>query len=171
MKYLDINKNNNLNISENDYDKLFNFIRNKTKVIATYNGTYESPRSNKALNLNENTIRYYINYYEPKTIFSLINHILLHQKENFNEKYFYPFLNIFKIFWDIITEKRNPGKYIEKLPFSDIISFFRSFDYFLKIYNNKQNTDDILNKNFILEVLNKLIKYLVNEVYPGETIK
>ena len=169
MKYLDINKNNNLNISKNDYDNLFNFIRNKTKVIAIYNGTYESPRSNKALNLNENTIRYYINYYEPKTIFSLMNKLFLNQKTKIPEKYFNETINIFIEFFDILIKINHT----EKLDNSNILSFFRTFDHFLSIYINKEKEEnkDIINKTAVFEILNKLSEYLINEIYPGETIR
>ena len=164
IKYLDLNKNEVF--SDKIYDSLIKFIKEKIFLFENEKCYYEDA------DITEKT-RYYINYYEPKTIFSLINHILLHQKENFNEKYFYPFLNIFKIFWDIITEKRNPGKYIEKLPFSDIISFFRSFDHFLEIYNNKEiiDEDNIINKKIIFDILNIMSEYLVVDTYPGETIR
>ncbi len=166
MKYLDLNKNNDLNLSDKEYEQLFSFIKYKLNDVANANGSYQSPESQKE-NSNETTIRYYINYYEPKTIFSLMNKLFLNQKDKIPEKFFNETINILKEFFNILIENNNE----EKLDNSNILSFFRTFDHFLEIYISKQNSDDILNKNGILEVLNKLIKYLVSEVYPGETIR
>ena len=88
MKYLDINKDIDLNITDNEYNDLFDFIKNKSFNVANANGKYEGPEINKEILLDEKTTRYYINYYEPKTIFSLMNKLFLNQEEKLPEKYF-----------------------------------------------------------------------------------
>ena len=164
MKYLDLNKNE---IFENNtYESLIKFIDEKITQIDYEKGFYEGKEIN-------DSVRYYINYYEPKTIFSLLNKIFLHQRENIPDKYFKSFVNIFKNFIDSLNTKKNPGKYIGKLPNSDILSFFRTFDHFLDIYKNEEIADkkDFIDDNLISEILNKLSIYLSDETYSGETIR
>ena len=164
MKYMDLNQN--FVFSDENYKSLIKFIEDKIILVANEKLNYEDKEE-----IESN--RYYINYIEPKTIFSLLNKIFLHQKQNIPEKYFRSFLNIFKTFWDTLTEKKNPGKYIEKLHSSDIISFFRTFDHFLDIYQNKPIIDknNWINKQLIFEILNILTDYLVTDIYPGESIR
>ena len=166
MKYLDLDLNKEIIFTEEIYESLIKFIKEKLTFVANEKGYYEDT------NKREKN-RYYINYYEPKTIFSLINNILLHQKENIPEQYFNPFIDILKAFWEKLTEEKNPGKYVEKLDSSDIISFFRTFDHLLEIYNNKVIIEEknVIDKKSISEILNLLIDYLITDTYPGETIR
>ena len=169
MKYLDINKDFSLNITDNEYNDLFGFIKNKSNNIANANGKYESPELNKEKFLDEKTTRYYINYYEPKTIFSLMNKLFLNQEEKLPENLFNETINIFWDFFDILIKLNNS----EKLDNSNILSFFRTFDHFVTIYINKEKKDNkkIFNITAVFEILNKLSEYLISEIYPGETIR
>ena len=168
MKYLDINKNNNLEISDDDYEKLFNFIQNKLNVVVNEGGYFESLEENETNYSNESKI-YHINYYEPKTIFSLMNKIFLKQKENIPDKFYNIITGIFQEFVDSLLTNKNDIK----LDNSNILSFFRTIDHFLSIYNNKEKltNEKIINKTCIFNILNKLSEYLVTDTYSGETIK
>ena len=164
MKYLELNKNEI--ISDNNYELLIKFIKDKISIVANEKGYIENKQINES-------IRNYLNYYEPKTIFSLLNKIFLHQKQNIPDKFFISFIDIFKTFLDLLVERKNIGKFIEKLPSSDILSFFRTFDHILDIYQKKQIIEKghIIDKKIILDILEKLSEYLVTETYPGETIR
>ena len=169
MKYLDINKNNDLNISQKEYEQILNFIDDKLTLVAKENGAYQGPEPEIKENKTENSIRYYINYYEPKTIFSLMNKIFLSQETKIPNECFDKIVIIFKEFFNILLK----NNYEKKLDNSDILSFFRTFDHFIEIYVNKQKSDNnyIINKADVLEILNKLTEYLISQVYPGETIR
>ena len=169
MKYLDLNKNNDLNISMKEYEQLFKFIDNKLELVANENGTYQSPEPEEKENTIQKTSRYYINYYEPKTIFSLINKLFLNQEIKIPNDFFSKIINIFKGFLDNLIKNNRKNK----LDSSNILSFFRTFDHFIEIFVKKQKLDNnyIFNKTDVLETLNKLIVYLISEVYPGETIR
>ena len=162
MKYLNLNKND---ISNNEYDLLFNFIKKKSKLVAMANGHYEK----KELNDNLNSERYYINYYEPNTIFSLLNKIFLNQGTKIPDKYFNTCLEIFDTFIDIIIKQNNN----ERLDNANIISFFRSFDHLMEIFINKEKSKgkNLINKNQVYEILIKLSKYLIREASSGENIR
>ena len=163
MKYLDLNKNEN--ISDSNYELLLKFIKNKIYLLGE-KGYYEDKDI-------IDSKRYYTNYYEPKTIFSLLNKIFLHQKTKIPNTYFKSFINLFNIFFDGLTEKRNPGKYIEKIPNSDILSFFRTFDHLLYIYSQKESIEgqDKINNTIISNIFDKMSEYLITELHPGETIR
>ena len=165
MKYLDINKNSNLN---GDYDDLFDFIDNKLTEAVKEGGFFESQEPNE-INYSNETNTYHINYYEPKTIFSLLNKLFLNQKENIPDKYYNIVIKIFKDFLDSLLNNKNNIK----LDNSNILSFFRTFDHFVSIYINKAKItgEDIINKESIYDILNKLSEYLVTDTYSGETIK
>ena len=165
MKYLDINKNSNLN---GDYDDLFDFIDNKLTEAVKEGGFLESQEPNE-INYSNETNTYHINYYEPKTIFSLLNKLFLNQKENIPDKYYNIVIKIFKDFLDSLLNNKNNIK----LDNSNILSFFRTFDHFVSIYINKEKItgEDIINKESIYDILNKLSEYLVTDTYSGETIK
>ena len=174
MQYLDFNKNNNLEISINNYKKLFDFILTKLIDVAKECGHYESKENKekilKQTKDSEESRRYYINYYEPKTIFSLINKLYLNQETKIPDEFFNRSISIFNEFFDILIKKNNN---IEKLDNSNILSFFRTLDHLIEIYINKEKKEnrDIIDKSSIFEILNKISKYLVNETYPGETIR
>ena len=156
MQYLDLNKNNNLEISIDNYKKLFDFIQIKLIDVANECGHYESKeKEEQILNQTKYTKeakRYYINYYEPKTIFSLINKLFLNQETKIPEAYFNRSISIFNEFLDILTKKNNN----EKLDNSNILSFFRTLDHLIEIYLNKERiyNKDIINKTAIFEILN-----------------
>ena len=168
MKYLDIIKNNDLNLSADDYEELFNFIQKKLNDTIDEGGSFESQESNDINYLNESNT-YHINYYEPKTIFSLMNKLFLNQEENMPDKYYNVIISIFKDFLDSLLNSKNNIK----LDNSNILSFFRTFDHFISIYINKEKitNKDILNKGLIFDILNKLSEYLATDTYPGESIK
>ena len=169
MKYLDINKNNDLIISQKEYEQILNLTEDKLILVAKENGAYQGPEPEEKENKTEKSIRYYINYYEPKTIFSLMNKIFLSQETKIPNECFDKIAIIFKEFFNILLE----NNYEKKLDKSDILSFFRTFDHFIEIYVNKQKSDNnyIINKDDVLEILNKLTEYLISQVYPGETIR
>ena len=156
MQYLDLNKNNNLEISIDNYKKLFDFIQIKLIDVANECGHYESKeKEEQILNQTKDTKeakRYYINYYEPKTIFSLINKLFLNQETKIPEAYFNRSISIFNEFFDILTKKNNS----EKLDNSNILNFFRTVDHLIEIYLNKERiyNKDIINKTAIFEILN-----------------
>ena len=165
MKYIDLNKNKN--ISDNKYELLLNFIEEKLNRTINDKGYFED-KEHQLKQLKE-SIRIYINYYEPKTIFSLLNKIFIIQNIKIPNKYVNGFIHIFKNFIDSLSEMNNT----ERLPNSDILSFFRSFDHILDIYMRKEIKEEkyIFNNNEITEVLKKLAEYLMIGTYPGETIR
>ena len=168
MKYLDINKKNNLNLSDEDYEKLFNFIQRKLNDTINGEGYFESEESNET-NYSNETNTYHINYYEPKTIFSLMNKLFLKEKENIPDENYNKIINIFKDFLDSLLTNTNNIK----LDNSNILSFFRTFDHFVSIYINKEKitNKEIINKKSIFDILNKLSEYLLTDTYSGESIK
>ena len=139
MQYLDFNKNNNLEISIDNYKKLFDFILTKLIDVAKECGHYESKENKekilKQTKDSEESKRYYINYYEPKTIFSLINKLYLNQETKIPDEFFNRSISIFNEFFDILIKKNNN---IEKLDNSNILSFFRTLDHLIEIYINKE---------------------------------
>ena len=163
MKYF-IKKD--VNLTENEYDLLIKFIEEKLVDVVS-EGFYEDKKkySDK---------RYYINYYEPKTIFSLMNKIFLNQKQKMPDKYFNQLKNIFLGFLNLLTERKNPYQYINRLPDSDILSLFRTFDHLLDIYmekTNEKNCSLVIDKESIFNILEKLSEYLIRGTNPGETIR
>lgn len=155
-----------INLSDNEYELLKKFINEKL-VDVVNEGFYEDKKkySDK---------RYYINYYEPKTIFSLMNKIFLNQKEKMPVIYFNQLINIFLEFINLLTENKNPHKYIERLPNSDILSLFRTLDHLLDIYIEKENDKNcslIIDRESIFNILEKLSEYIIKGTYPGETIR
>ena len=165
MKYMDLNKGEIF--TTRNYDLLIYFMNFHLIKVANDKGSYENK------NIIEKEDRYYMNYIEAKTIFSLMNKIFLHQKLNIPEIYFTPFLKIFKQFWDYLSANKNNAKYYERMPNSDILSFFRTFDHFLDIYKNKEinDTSNMLDEQIIVQILELLSKYLIIDTYPGETIR
>ena len=163
MKYLDLNRN--LKISDNNYELLIKFITEKLDNVVN-DGYYEDYEIKESK-------RYYINYYEPKTIFSLMNKIFLNQGEKIPDKYIESFIKIFDSFLNLLTENKNPHKYIERYPNSDILSLFRTFDHIFEIFINKEKngTQTSINIGFIFQILEKLSEYLIKGTYPGETIR
>ena len=164
MKYIYLNKKEN--ISDSNYDLLLNFIEEKINKTTNEKGYYEDKE--KLLQLND-SIRIYLNYYEPKTIFSLLNKIFLYQNTNIPDKYFNSFKNIFKIFINNLTEIKNA----HILSNSNILSFFRSFDHLLDVYKDKGKINEkyMIDHKEIFGILNNLSEYLIEETYPGETIR
>ena len=163
MKYF-IKKD--VNLTENEYDLLIEFI--KEKLVDVINeGFYEDKKK-----YFED--RYYINYYEPKTIFSLINKILLNQKQKIPEKYLYQLINILLDFINILADK-NPQKYNGRLPNSDILSLFRTFDHLLDIYIEKKNDKNfslIIDSESIFNFLEKISEHIIRaKTNCGETIR
>ena len=165
MKYMNLTKGEVFNSTI--YDLLLYFINYQINLVANEKGSFENN------NIKEKGGRYYMNYIEAKTIFSLMNKIFFHQQLNIPEEYFIPFMKVFKKFWEMISSKRNYAKFNEKMPNSDILSFFRTFDHFLDIYKNKE-INDIFNKldeEAIIQTLEYVSNYLVTNTYPGETIR
>ena len=164
MKYIYLNKKDN--ISDSNYDLLLNFIEEKINKTTNEKGYYEDKEKIKQLN---DSIRIFLNYYEPKTIFSLLNKIFLYQNTSIPDKYFNSFTNIFKIFINKLTEIKNA----QILSNSDILSFFRSFDHLLDVYIDKGKIKEkyMIDQKEVFGILNKLSEYLIEETYPGETIR
>jgi len=163
MKYF---INEDVNLEENEFELLIKFIKEKLSD-AVNEGFYEDKKK-------YTDKRYYINYYEPKTIFSLMNKILLNQKQKMPDKYFNQLINIFLEFINPLTENKNPYKNIDKLPNSDILSLFRTFDHLLDIYIEKENEKNcslIIDRKSIFNILEKLSEYLIRGTYSGETIR
>ena len=168
MKYIDIKKRENKEKDIN-YDSIFDFIKQKLIAVSNENGYFEDEEK-KQLNYGKDSkdasIRYYINYYEPKTIFSLLNKIFLIIGTNIKEKHLNSTLNILYEFLDKLIEIK-----CSNLDNSNILSFFRTFDHLIDIYINKEKSEQIKYKNTIFEILNKLSEFLITQTYPGETIR
>ena len=162
MKYINLNKEE---ITSNEYNLLLDFIKNKSELVALANGYYEV----KELNEAKQPERYYINYYEPNSVFSLLNKIFVNQETQIPDNYFNDFSEIFENFIDtIINQNTN-----ETLDSSNILSYFRSFDHLLEIYIKKEKSEEknLINRQKVFEILNKLSKYLIKKTNPGENIR
>ena len=152
MKYIDKNK------EDINYNLLFDFIHQKLIDVSNKNGYFGNQSENndqiyevKSNNVTLKTIRYNINYYEPKTDFSLLK---------IEDIFFNSSIVILKEFLDKITEIKN-----KKLDNSNILSFFRTLDHLVEIYVNKEKSEskNIINNKSIFDILNKLSEYLISE--------
>jgi len=163
MKYF-IKKD--INLTDKEYELLIEFIKEKL-VDVVNEGYYED----KKIYFED---RYYINYYESKTIFSLLNKIFLNQKQKIPDKYLNQLIKIFLDFIEFLAEDKNPQKYNNRLNNSDILSLFRSFDHLLDICIEKinyKNSSLISDKESIFNFLEKLSEYVIGRTEPGETIR
>jgi len=151
-------------LAKSEFENLLNFI----------NGIYKEYINDNGSSLkNEESNKYLINYFEPKLIFSLINYIIINQKEDMNISYIQTILDNLEQFL-FLSIKKNEGNQNIKISSSDIKSLLRTIEQLHNVYNENfakedNGNSDILNKFYIL--FDTINNYLSSRLYPGEGIK
>lgn len=156
------NLNKNV-LNKSEFQDLFDFINDVYKKYVNDSGNST---------LNEEANKYYMNYFEPKLIFSLINYVIISQEKDMKIEYIQTILNNLEQYLNL-TEQNEENKNI-KMSSSDIISLLRTIEQLHNVYNEKfakgdNENSQILTKLYIL--YDKINNYLSSKLYPGEGIK
>lgn len=168
---LRLKKYSNQNDTQISY--IDDFINKSIQYIINEKGYFlENYTINNETSNNDRNI---IVYSEPKIIFSLINYFLISQKNCLTKSGIMKFFNYFdeifkKVFHNNIISNKT-------LSSSDIKSLFRTldnlYDTVVRINNetSNKNDDEFIDKDYFIEILNNICKYLSYTTYPSETIK
>ena len=163
--------NDNLSNIEKLYEFFDVFYKGSNKlnnsqflnIFKLINETIELIKDPKNMENENITLKYNINYLEPKTIFALINYIIINQNnqniELSNENIIETLYVIDSIFINNID-----------LSDSDSLSLFRTLDNLIKNYKKSNNHTKEINKK-LKSFIEKFEIYLSNKTYPGENIR
>ena len=145
-------------LDQNDFNDLIDFFTNS---FINVNGTFTTNDDSNHL----------INYFEPKLIFSLLNHLIISHKKDMQFDYIKNILNTLEKYLNLLIEQNED---ILNFTSSDLISLLRTIEQLHNVYNENvtQAENDrlgILNQFYIL--FDKINIYLSQRLFPGEGIK
>ena len=141
-------------LNDDELDEIFKYIDKIYDKFINEQGYYN-------INLDNNN-KNMIYYSEPKLLFSLINSIIISQKEKLNNTNIEVIYNSLNKCVNMLKEKNI------KLSSKDIISLLRTIEQLHIVYNENSKNEDSLNFNNLFE---KITNYLSLKLLPGEGIK